>query len=153
MQFFNTAILLLIINANMNDNSLTFGIVGGSLKDFNWPWFKIVGNTIIGTMILNIVLPVIEHFTEKSIKTLERCMDRGCCPKDRYVTKTTSVAEYIHLYSGIDHMMHYGYSAFLIIVFVTFMFGFGIPILFPIATVAIFVLYRVELLALYYFYK
>ena len=41
----------------------------------------------------------------------------------------------------------------LVIVFVTFMFGFGIPILFPIAAASIFVLYRVEKYMMYYFYK
>ena len=144
MQFFNTAILLLLVNAAMTDNIFTFGIVGGSLRDFNRTWFKIIGNTIVGTMILNVIMPVIESLIEKTIKTIERCCDRGCCPKDKYQTKMTSIADYIELYSGVNHMMHYGYSAFLIIVFVTFMFGFGIPILFPIATLAIFILYRVE---------
>ena len=41
----------------------------------------------------------------------------------------------------------------LVIVFVTFMFGFGIPVLFPIATLSLFVLYRVEKYMMYYFYK
>ena len=33
------------------------------------------------------------------------------------------------------------------------MYGFGMPILFPLATLAIFVLSRVEEFKLYYFYK
>jgi len=61
--------------------------------------------------------------------------------------------DYIELYSGIDHMIHYGYSTMLLIVFVTFMFGFGIPILFPVATATLFILYRVEKYMMYYFYK
>ena len=69
------------------------------------------------------------------------------------MTKKTSLAEYIELYSGINHMVHYGYSTMLVIVFVTFMFGFGIPVLFPIATASLFVLYRVEKYMMYYFYK
>ena len=50
-------------------------------------------------------------------------------------------------------MIHYGYSTLLVIIFVTFMFGFGIPILFPIAGLTLFMLYRVEKYMLYYFYK
>ena len=50
-------------------------------------------------------------------------------------------------------MMHYGNSTMLLIVFVTFMFGFGIPLLFPIATATIFILYRVEKYMMYYFYQ
>ena len=41
----------------------------------------------------------------------------------------------------------------LVVVFVTFLFGFGIPILFPIATLSILVLYWTEKYALYYIYK
>ena len=49
--------------------------------------------------------------------------------------------------------MHYKYSALLTIVFVTFTFGYGIPVLFPIAAIAILVLYLVEKTMLYYAYR
>lgn len=153
MQFLNTAILLFLVNANMTTSPLTFGLVGGSLRDFNRTWFKIIGNTIIGTMLITVIMPVIEALIEKILLTIERCHDRGCCPKDKYVTSQTSIQEYIELYSGISHMVHYGYSSMLVIVFVTFMFGFGIPILFPIATASLFILYRVEKYMMYYFYR
>lgn len=65
MQFINTAILLFIVNANMETSPLTFGIVGGNLDDFNRTWFKIIGNTLIGTMIIGIGMPVIEAVIEK----------------------------------------------------------------------------------------
>ena len=76
----NTAILLFIVYANMTTSPLTFGLVGGSLRDFNRTWFKIIGNTIIGTMILGILMPIIEAIVEKIILTIERCVDQGCCP-------------------------------------------------------------------------
>lgn len=91
MQFLNTAILLFVVNANMTTSPLTFGLVGGSLRDFNRTWFKIIGNTIIGTMIIGIIMPIIEALTEKILRTIERCQDRGCCPKDKYQTKLTSM--------------------------------------------------------------
>lgn len=144
MQFINTAILLFVVNANMTQSPLTFGLVGGSLRDFNRTWFKIIGNTIIGTMIINVGMPVVESLMELMFKTVERCVDRGCCPKTGYETQKTGTWEYIELYAGIDHLFHYGYSTVLVTVFVTFMFGFGIPILFPIAACVFIVLYRVE---------
>lgn len=104
-------------------------------------------------MIISIIMPFVESLVEKLIRSLERCTDRGCCPKDKYVTRMTSLAEYIELYAGINHLLHYGYSTLLVIIFVTFMFGFGIPILFPIAFCAIVVLYRVEKFNLYYVYR
>lgn len=49
--------------------------------------------------------------------------------------------------------MHYKYSAIMNITFITFMFGSGIPLLFPIAAVAFFVRYTIEVYMLYYVYK
>lgn len=69
------------------------------------------------------------------------------------MTKQTSIAEYIELYSGINFDMQDGFNSFLIIVFVTFMFGFGIPLMFPVGTVAMYVLCRAEEFKLYYFYR
>lgn len=49
--------------------------------------------------------------------------------------------------------MHYKYSAILNVVFCTFMYGFGLPLLFPIAFVTFVILYFVEKSMLYYSYK
>ena len=49
--------------------------------------------------------------------------------------------------------MHYKYSTILNTCFVTFMYGFGIPYLFPVAVFSIAVLYFVEKTMLYYSYK
>ena len=86
MQFINTAVLLFMVNANMQTSPLTFGLVGGSLRDFNRTWFKIIGNTIIGSMVIGVLMPIIEALIEKILLSIERCFDRGCCPKDRFVT-------------------------------------------------------------------
>lgn len=56
------------------------------------------------------------------------------------------------MYSGPAYLMHYKYSSLLTIIFVTMTFGFGIPILFPIAAIAILILYIVEKSMLYYAY-
>mmetsp|Transcript_5869 Transcript_5869/g.7950 ORF Transcript_5869/g.7950 Transcript_5869/m.7950 type:complete len:188 (+) Transcript_5869:583-1146(+) len=153
MQFVNTAILLFVVNANMTQSPITFGLVGGSLRDFNRTWFKLIGNTIIGTMIISCIIPAIELLINAFLRGLERCLDRGLCTRDPYVTKKTGIQEYIELYSGVNHSIHYGFSSLLVIIFVTFSFGFGIPVLFPIASLAIGVLYRVEKFCLYYIYK
>ena len=50
-------------------------------------------------------------------------------------------------------MMHFKYSALMNVVFVTFTYGFGIPMLFPIGSLALFVLYLVEKTMLYYGYR
>ena len=49
--------------------------------------------------------------------------------------------------------MHFKYSALLNIIFVTMTYGYGVPILFPIAAFGIVVLYLVEKTMLYYAYR
>ena len=49
--------------------------------------------------------------------------------------------------------MHYKYAIILNITFVTFMYGFGLPILFPVAILSMFILYLVEKTMLYYSYQ
>lgn len=57
------------------------------------------------------------------------------------------------MYSGEEYYMHYKYSSILNITFVTFMYGAGIPILFPVAFVSLLVLFLVEKTCLFYVYK
>ena len=49
--------------------------------------------------------------------------------------------------------MHFKYAHVQVIVFVTMLYGFGIPILFPIASLACLVLYIVEKIMIFYAYK
>jgi len=60
--------------------------------------------------------------------------------------------DYIDLYSGPEYSLHYKYSFVLNIVYITFMFGAGMPILFPIAFIALTIFYVMEkyLLKSYY---
>jgi hypothetical protein len=48
--------------------------------------------------------------------------------------------------------MHYKYSSILTIAYITFLYGFGMPVLFPIAMLSFLVLYMVEKIMLFYGY-
>ena len=84
------------------------------------------------------------------LRMLFRCLDRGCSCKGR--TKSTSVQGYISVYQGPLYYMYYKYSSILTITYITFMYGFGMPVLFPIAALSFLVLYIVERLMLFYGY-
>lgn len=60
VQFFNSAFLLLLINANLSEQPISFGMTGGSMGDFNATWFRTVGNVIIGAMTFNLYYPILE---------------------------------------------------------------------------------------------
>ena len=92
VQFFNSGVLLMLINANLTEQPFSLGLNSGSLSDFNAAWFKTIGNVLVGAMMFNMYYPVIEACMYGGIRFLGRCRDRGCrCPSDKETTKKTSM--------------------------------------------------------------
>jgi len=50
-------------------------------------------------------------------------------------------------------MMHFKYSGLMNVTFITFMYGLGLPLLFPIVLLFLIILYFMERLLITYFYK
>lgn len=151
VQFFNSAFLLLMVNANLSEQPITFWLTSGTLPDFNAAWFRSVGDIIVAAMVFNIYYPIIEVLGYYGLRILFRCLDRGCrFPGKDVKTKSTSIQGYISIYQGPQYFMHYKYSSILTIGYMTFMYGFGMPVLFPIAMLSFLVLYVVERFMLFY---
>jgi hypothetical protein len=66
------------------------------------------------------------------------------CTLNKYETKTKSIQAYLDIRCGPAYLMHFKYSTVLNTVFVTFMYGFGIPDLFPIAAISFLIIYLLE---------
>lgn len=150
VQFFNSAFLLLMTNANLSNQPVSFGLVAGSYPDFDSAWFRSVGDIIVAAMVFNVYYPIIEVGMYWCMRALFRCLDRGCTVKGS--TRSTSIQGYINTYQGPLYFMHYKYSSVLNIMFITFMYGFGMPVLFPISCLSMLVLYFVEKTMLFYGY-
>lgn len=150
---FNTGWILLMVNANMTEQPLTFGLTGGQYSDFNSGWFRQVGNIIVGSMAFNVYYPIIEAVGYYLMRLGFRILDRKGFSCDDRKTKSSSVQSYMDVVDGPIYYIHYKYSSILNITFVTFMYGFGMPILFPIAAISLLVLYLVEKILLFYAYR
>ena len=118
-------------------------------------WFGDVGDTIIKIMWSNMYWPIIEYFIDLGISILFRRYDQWTLKWSVSPTKTScvSIQQYLDIYSGPDFSSHYKYSYILVVVFVTFSFGSGLPILFPIAFMSILNLYVIERLMMAYSYN
>ena len=139
--FLNTGILLLMVNANMMEQPIPLGL-DGPMSDFNSDWFRITGNTIRSTMVFNAYYPILEFVGFFAMRLAYRLMDS--CTLNKYETKTKSIQAYLDIRCGPAYLMHFKYSSILNIVFITFMFGFGIPELFPIAAISFLIIYLLE---------
>lgn len=159
-QYINTGLLLPIANAelthqfdlNFEHARVLYILLRGDDPDFNRRWYKSVGQTLLTTMIVNIIAPVVEFMIGFIIRRVRICFDRGCCRKEAS-TKQTTLQGYIDVYAGPEYQIHYKYSSILNVVFVTMTFGVGIPILFPCALFFLVGLYFMEKLLLYYYYR
>ena len=83
-------------------------------------------------MIINAILPYVGVTTAFLIPFIKRRLDTKFSGNP-YKTKKTSMALFKDLYSGIDYTLHFKYSGVLNIVYITMMYGLGMPILFPLA--------------------
>jgi hypothetical protein len=77
VQFFNTAILISLINANTSEAWTSFGIFNGSYPDFNFNWYSDIGATIVYTMIFNAFWPFIEIAMTYGMSLGYRLLDKG----------------------------------------------------------------------------
>lgn len=152
--FINTGFVLLLGNANLNYTALWwFPGFNGEYTDMTENWYLDIGPALISTMLFNSVYVYIDFGMGIGMKILFRCLDKGgiCCCKKRK-TKLTTIQGYIQLYSGPEHSMNYKYALILSTIFITFMFGLAMPLLFPIAAFTFFNLLLMERILLTYFH-
>ena len=103
IQFFNTALLILFVNAYLKEFNL-FPFMkdlfsNGLYPDLTYEWYTNVGKNFIFTMLINIIQPLISYLFVSTTKGFFRCRDRGCT-FNKSKTKTKTVFQYVELYSG-----------------------------------------------------
>ena len=131
----------------------------GVYNDFNTFWFRDVGYQIVNVAFINAIFPPLEVLLDWIIKHFKQRYDRGalfrccCCKSKKRTTRQKTLYGYKNLYSGPDFEIHYKYAQMLTITYVTFLFAPGLPIMFPIALLAMLILYATNRLQLAYFNK
>jgi hypothetical protein len=143
----------MLANANLGQAHLGFlgKVFHYMYPDFTSKWYYKVGWSLTETMIINAVYPFIDFGIGWATKNFARWRDRGYT-KDEYKTRQSNIAEYIELYCGEEYLIHAKYAMMLNITFVSFMYGVGLPIMYPIAALSMFILYSVDRLCIAYFY-
>lgn len=132
-QFFNTGIIILLINANLSEHSDGFDLIfQGRFSDYSPLWYQDVGSKIVSTMIINSILPISSMCSTFATPFAKQFLDSGFT-LNPYVSKQRTMVSYKELYSGAPYVIHFRYSELLNCVYITMMYGIGMPILFPIA--------------------
>lgn len=150
--FFNTGFLVMLCNANLLEQSSMLSAFNGNDTDFNRNWFTSQGDTIVKSMVFNIWFPIAMEFGNYCQRSTFRFMD-WCSTEQGKKTAKTNIQQYINLHSGSKYLLHYRYSTILNVVFITMMFGAGMPILFPIAAMSLTCFFCLEKFMLYYVFQ
>jgi len=104
-QFFNTGLLLTLVNANMTEHKpgfLTQFFNSGDFYDYFPLWYSNVGKTIVQTMFINSIKPYIELAVTSNLPKVLRMMDNS----NPYKTKKTSIAQFKKLWYGGTYLIH-----------------------------------------------
>ena len=161
VQFLNTAVILLIINNKVEEQSAinvatkatgTSGFIfGGFYPDFNSAWYEVIGITLFTNAFITGVSaasPISAWF----LGGCKRCWDRGCTCNEKK-TKQILQEDYEAVYSGslIEYDMRL--SVTIAIIWVIMMFASAIPVLYLAGFVLCFVTYWTDKCLFLKYYK
>ncbi|KAF0697360.1 Aste57867_11946 [Aphanomyces stellatus] len=147
-QFFNTALIVLFLNANMDDvmasrNSASINgvqIFTGKYSDFTVAWYNDVGVSLMLTMLINMVSPHAGIFITYVILETNRFIDRGFS-FDFSITKQETQRDLEALYRGPEFDLATRYSVVINTIFITLLFSSGMPLMLLIGLFSMIVTY------------
>lgn len=154
-QFFNTGLILLLIKANFSDSGVPIlnQLFNDFYYDFSSEWYDDIGGALLFAMIYSAIWPIIEFISFYALKVGFRILDsKRLCP-NKYKTNLTTIHKYVDLYGGSEYLIYWKFSRIINLAWVTFMFGPGIPILYPTFLLALVIQWVVERLCMAYYYK
>ena len=129
LKFINSGVLVIFINYRIRF-SKTIKI--GNYDDFTPSWFVNIGYSVILAHILRIFSLLFWTVYLKLVPGLRRCWDRSCsCNKKN--TKKKTLKAYIDLYMGSYYDIDYSYTEIINVLFVSFLFGTVLPIIYLIS--------------------
>ena len=109
-QFFNTALVLPLVQANFSEVFPPLGFIfRAKYTDYDDEWYASVGYLLVQTMMINSVVPVAAATAAYVMNMGMRWLDSGFerDPTLRpYKTKKTQVSQYVKLHSGPIYMVH-----------------------------------------------
>mmetsp|Transcript_16493 Transcript_16493/g.11841 ORF Transcript_16493/g.11841 Transcript_16493/m.11841 type:complete len:380 (+) Transcript_16493:1490-2629(+) len=152
VQYINTGVVILLVNLNLGIYINWFPIFSGRYREFSVDWYRVVGSTLTLTMLINIFTPYLSYYGWVSLNMFKRCCDRKCTC-DRRKTKKVIQKDYENLYIGPEFMMEFRLSQVLTNTFVTLTYSAGIPVLYMVQFISLFITYWLDKLLFFSYYR
>jgi len=142
--YFTLGLILLLVNADFSDSGLPLSqFFDGKFNDFTPTWYAEVGKLYFKTMVVNAFFPLFVFLLEEAWHLFKGWRDRGYSG-DVYKTKKTSIHSYVDSHSGSDFPIYVKYGVNIFIIFMTLMFGIGMPLMFLVGAITFGVIWCVE---------
>mmetsp|Transcript_8263 Transcript_8263/g.19413 ORF Transcript_8263/g.19413 Transcript_8263/m.19413 type:complete len:1040 (-) Transcript_8263:118-3237(-) len=109
-----------------------FLLLRGDFAEITRGWYAVVGVTILMNMLLNAFVPACVTFAKMIVNVLMRCCFRS---------SVAHQAELLELYTNPEFDIKQKYAQLLTTVFVTVMYGSGLPLLYFLASIFMFFQY------------
>lgn len=157
-QYINTAIIVLLAQNSFLwpeeqraslDKSL---ILVGVFDEFNAQWYLRIGTALIFAQGAMLVFPHIFTIMQSMGLCCVRLLDRRCTCNTKNTSKIIQ-SEYENLYTGPDFILEVRYGQVLATIFVTVTFSSGIPGLYAVNFMVLFVQYWVDKWLLFNYYR
>lgn len=156
-QVFNVGLLLVISSSKFEgETAEALRFNNGVYADFEPIWYYDIAPLIYNTYMYVVFWPIIESIYMWLLTKLFVWYDQGaccffCCDSKR--TRQTNVQAYVSIHSGPDFDIFNKYAAMMTLVFVPFIHGISMPLLFPWACVGLFILFYTDKYRLAHYYQ
>ncbi|CAD8090541.1 unnamed protein product [Paramecium sonneborni] len=155
VQYINTALVILIINIKFTSelNLSSFSVwLNGKFDDINVQWFNQVGTTILLTMVIYIIGPLINIMISSLIRCFKKCFDQ-CGLDEGQFTKKLTQQDLNEYYTGSDFNVELKYSQILTVICVNFLYSSGMPLLYLTTALFLFITFCSDKYYLLHFCK
>ena len=84
IQFINTGLVIFLVNAQFGITIDNFPVFAGQYNEFSVDWYRLIGSTIVLTMIVSTVTPHVANGVGILLEAFALCRDRKCsCKRER----------------------------------------------------------------------
>ena len=154
LTFFDSTVLILLINANFEGTGIPITFFEGNYWDFTAEWYSHIAPIFLLSMFLKMAIPMAKFISLYSIKKLliliDSCWLCWCSVdrnKDNQLESTNIFTfkkhnmDYANLHSGSKFKISSPFAKVMCMIFMCFMFGLSQPIMFPWTLTFIVIMY------------
>jgi len=154
--FINSVLVLVLVNTNFENSRVPFvkHIFTGAYTDFSRDWYDKIGSIIITSQIIMIISTPIDCAVRIVTQSFKQYNETGNFFKNEIPEqRSKTVAEFVSNNSNPPFNLDFRYAYFIVYVYVPFLFGAGMPVLYPITLANIVVQYYLDRVMVAYFHS